>query len=135
MKSEEPGAFEELDPADSGQAEAQGSAPDAHGASPHRGDRGERLEAANRRRLDEPSSGKRHKKRRKGVFDARRVRFVSFVVIAIGLFVTSAFCILAIWKYTSRDTAWRALSTLGVVAGTMFIFTLINEMFGASMEE
>ncbi|MBI4878850.1 MAG: hypothetical protein HY812_04200 [Planctomycetes bacterium] len=121
MKSEEDDSLEEIDPED------PGDATDSAGAlrAPAVRSRSERAEAA----------GKRHKKRRKGVFDARRVRFISFVVIAIGLFVASTFCILAIWKYASRDTAWRALSTLGVVAGTMFTFTIINEMFGSSMEE
>jgi hypothetical protein len=71
---------------------------------------------------------------RKGVFDPRRVRFVSFVVIALGLFTTATFCVLAIWDYATTDTAWRAVATLGVVAGTMFIFTAINEMFGKRIE-
>jgi hypothetical protein len=72
--------------------------------------------------------------RRKGVFDPRRVRFCSFVVIALGLFVTATFCVLAIWDYATRDTAWRAVATLGVVAGTMFTFTAINEMFGKRID-
>ncbi|HTE06347.1 MAG TPA: hypothetical protein VK824_09140 [Planctomycetota bacterium] len=71
---------------------------------------------------------------RKGVFEPRSVRFISFVIIALGLFVTAVFCILAIWDYATRDTAWRALATLGVVAGTMLVFTFINEMFGARLE-
>jgi hypothetical protein len=71
---------------------------------------------------------------RKGVFEPRSVRFLSFIVIALGLFVTAVFCILAIWDYATRDTAWRAVATLGVVAGTMLVFTFINEMFGSRME-
>lgn len=70
----------------------------------------------------------------KGVFNARRVRFTSFVAIALGLFATSMVCLLAIWDYATTDTAWRALSTLALIAGTMLIFTFINEMFGAKVD-
>jgi hypothetical protein len=70
----------------------------------------------------------------KGVLDPRRVRLVSFSVISIGLFGTALLCVLAIWDYATRDTAWRALATLGVLAATAIIFTLINEMFGARVD-
>ena len=72
--------------------------------------------------------------RPKGVFNVRRIRFMSFVVIALGLFATAMICVLAIWDYTTTDTAWRAVSTLGVMAGTMLIFTFINEIFGAKVD-
>lgn len=72
--------------------------------------------------------------RRKGVLDPRAVRLASFSIIVLGLFATSLLCVLAIWDYTSHDTAWRALSTLGVVALTMVVFTVINEMFGTRLE-
>lgn len=73
-------------------------------------------------------------RRRRGVLDPKTVRFTSFCIIVLGLFATALLCVLAIWDYTSRDTAWRALSTLGVVALTMVIFTVINEMFGPRLE-
>ena len=79
--------------------------------------------------LPEHEAGKR-----KGVFNARRVRFVSFVVIALSLFATAVLCVLAIWDYACHDTAWRALSTLGVIAGTMLIFAFINEALGAKID-
>jgi hypothetical protein len=66
----------------------------------------------------------------KGVFDPKRVRFVSFSLISTALFGTALLCVLAIWDYASRDTAWRALATLGVLAATAIVFTVINEMFG-----
>ncbi len=65
--------------------------------------------------------------RLKGVFDPRRVRFVSFSLISIGLFGTALLCVLAIWNYASRDTAWRALATLGVLAAAAVVFTVIND--------
>ena len=80
------------------------------------------------------SSALQHKLGLKGVFDRRRVRLVSFSVISIGLFGTALLCVLAIWDYATRDTAWRALATLGVLAATAIIFTLINEMFGAKTD-
>jgi hypothetical protein len=73
-------------------------------------------------------------KKRKGVFDPRQVRFMSFAVIIVALFATAVLCILAIWDYTTKDTAWRALSTLGVITGTMLIFTFINETIGPKMD-
>jgi hypothetical protein len=73
--------------------------------------------------------------RLKGVFDPKRVRFVSFSVISLGLFGTAMLCVLAIWNYASRDTAWRALATLGVLAAAAVVFTVINEMFGASLDD
>jgi len=73
--------------------------------------------------------------RLKGVFDPKRVRFVSFSVISLGLFGTALLCVLAIWNYASRDTAWRALATLGVLSAAAVIFTAINEMFGAKLDD
>ena len=67
----------------------------------------------------------------RGILDPSRVRLISFPVISLGLFGTALLCVLAIWDYATRDTAWRALATLGVLAATAIIFTLINEMFGA----
>ncbi len=69
--------------------------------------------------------------RRRGVFDPKGVRVFSFGVISLGLFATALLSVLAIWDYASRDTAWRAVATLGVLAATLGIFTVINEMFGS----
>ncbi|MGQ0552987.1 MAG: hypothetical protein ACT4PU_07180 [Planctomycetota bacterium] len=71
---------------------------------------------------------------RRGVLNPRRVRVFSFGIIVLGLFATALLCVLAIWDYASRDTAWRALATLGVLAATLGIFTVINEMFGARLD-
>lgn len=82
-----------------------------------------------------PTRAEPHRRRRRGVVSPRRVRFISFGVIAGGLFGTGLLCVLAIWDYASDDTAWRALSTLGVLAGTLMIFTFLNEMFGAKLDD
>jgi len=74
------------------------------------------------------------KKRPRGVLDVRRVRFSAFIVVVIGLFATSLLCVLAIWEYAEEDTAWRAVSTLGVVAGTMVAFTVLNEALGSKLD-
>lgn len=73
--------------------------------------------------------------KRPGVFHASRVRFTSFVVISLCLFGAAVQCILAVWDSVSQDTAWRALSTLGIVTVTMVVFTILNEMFGAMVRE
>lgn len=72
---------------------------------------------------------------RSGVLSARQVRLVSFFVVGIGLFLTAAICVLAIWEYTSTDAAWRSISTLGVISATLFLFTALNEWFGARVLE
>jgi hypothetical protein len=69
-------------------------------------------------------------KSRKGVFDPARVRLAAFSVISLGLFLTALLCVLAIWDYASRDTAWRSLATLGVLIATAITFTFTNEKFG-----
>jgi hypothetical protein len=69
--------------------------------------------------------------KRRGVLHATRVRFTSFVVISLSLFAASVQCILAVWNYVGEDTAWRSLATLGIVAATMVVFTILNEMFGS----
>jgi hypothetical protein len=81
------------------------------------------------------TSAQKRELRLKGVFDPRRVRFVSFSVVSIGLFGTALLCVLAIWNYASRDTAWRALATLGVLSAAAVVFTVINEMFGARPDD
>jgi hypothetical protein len=81
------------------------------------------------------TSAQKRELRLKGVFDPKRVRFVSFSVISLGLFGTALLCVLAIWNYASRDTAWRALATLGVLSAAAVVFTAINEMFGAKLDD
>ena len=61
------------------------------------------------------------------------MRFVSFAVITLALFGAAVLCVLAIWDYTTRGNAWRAMATLGVIVGTMLAFTVLNEVFGARM--
>jgi hypothetical protein len=78
----------------------------------------------NRRRLERP-----------GVLSSRSVRLVSFFSIGIGLFLTAAICVLAIWEYTSSDAAWRSVATLGVITGTLLLFTALNEWFGLRIRE
>jgi hypothetical protein len=68
-----------------------------------------------------------------GVFHASRVRFTSFVIISLCLFAAAVQCILAVWGYVGQDTAWRALTTLGIVSITMVVFAILNEMFGSMM--
>lgn len=74
------------------------------------------------------------KRQPKGVLNVRRVRFSAFLVVVLGLFATSLLCILAIWDYADEDTAWRAVSTLGVIAGTMVAFTILNEALGSKLD-
>lgn len=70
-----------------------------------------------------------------GVLSSRRVRLVSFFIVGVGLFLTCAICVLAIWEYTSTDAAWRSISTLCVISATLFLFTALNEWFGLRVLE
>ncbi len=74
-------------------------------------------------------------RKRKGVLDPRRVRIVSFSVISLGLFGAALLCVLAIWDYAKHDTAWKSIATLGVITTTMVAFTILNEAFGARLDE
>lgn len=69
------------------------------------------------------------------MLSSRRVRLVSFFTIGAGLFLTAAICVLAIWEYTNSDAAWRSVATLGVISGTLFLFTALNEWFGMRIRE
>lgn len=75
------------------------------------------------------------RQQRPGVLSSRRVRLASFFTIGAGLFLTAAISVLAIWEYTSTDAAWRSIATLGVIAGTLFLFTALNEWFGLRIRE
>lgn len=77
----------------------------------------------------------RRREVRAGVLSSRRVRLISFFSIAAGLFLTAAICVLAIWEYTSTDAAWRSIATLGVISGTLLLFTALNEWFGLRIRE
>lgn len=72
---------------------------------------------------------------RPGVLSSRRVRLASFFAVGSGLFLTASICVLAIWEYTSADAAWRSVATLGVISGTLFLFTALNEWFGIRIRE
>lgn len=72
--------------------------------------------------------------KRRGVIPAHQVRLLSFVVISLSLFWSAGLCMLAVWDKAEGDVAWRAITSLGVIAGTMFAFTLLNETFGKKLE-
>ena len=66
-------------------------------------------------------------RRRRGVLPRRRVRVAAFAVIAAAIFACGVLCLLAVWDFAKSGTAWRALASLGVVAGTMGAFSVVNE--------
>jgi len=70
-----------------------------------------------------------------GVLSSRRVRLASFAVISIGIFFATTISVLAIWDYTSPDSAWKALATFGVLSGAVLLFAGTNEWFGARLRE
>ncbi|MEM7625795.1 MAG: hypothetical protein AAF333_09210 [Planctomycetota bacterium] len=78
-------------------------------------------------RRDEP--GWRNQ-RRKGVLPKKAVRTAAFGIISLSIFACGALCLLAVWDYANEGVPWRAISSLGIVAGTMGAFAVVNELFG-----
>lgn len=68
--------------------------------------------------------------RRKGVLPIKAVRTVAFGVISLSIFGCGGLCLLAVWDATTSGVPWRALASLGIVAGTMGAFAVTNELFG-----
>ncbi|MEM1444972.1 MAG: hypothetical protein AAGF84_02880 [Planctomycetota bacterium] len=71
---------------------------------------------------------------RKGVLPKHLVRRATFAVISITIFITGAMCLLAVWDRMATDTPWRALASLGIIAGTMTAFAVVNEVCGEPSE-
>ncbi len=69
----------------------------------------------------------------RGVLPFRAVRVLAFGVISIAIFGCAFIALLAVWDYATRDTAWRALASLGIIAAAMVAFVVVNEVFGASL--
>jgi len=67
---------------------------------------------------------------RKGVLPRHAVRMTSFAVISLTIFASGVLCLMAVWDFAAGDVAWRALASLGILAGTMAAFTVCNEVFG-----
>ena len=63
----------------------------------------------------------------KGVLNAKLVRAVCFVIFSVGLFVTGAVCILAVWDYVSGEMARRVTATFTIAIVTLALFTVVNE--------
>ena len=70
---------------------------------------------------------------RRGVLPKRSVRTVAFAIISLSIFLCGALCLLAVWDYASQGVPWRAITSLGIVAGTMGAFAFVNELFGEAM--
>ena len=75
-----------------------------------------------------PSDGVR------GVLPYRIVRVLAFAIISLSIFTCAFVCLMAVWDYADRDTAWRALTSLGIIAGAMIAFVMVNEVFGSSLK-
>ncbi|MEO1236521.1 MAG: hypothetical protein AAFX76_07010 [Planctomycetota bacterium] len=68
--------------------------------------------------------------KRRGVLPTRSVRVAAFGIISLSIFACGAVCLLAVWGATAEGVPWRALASLGIVAGTMGAFAFVNELFG-----
>ncbi|MEM1097797.1 MAG: hypothetical protein AAGH92_03300 [Planctomycetota bacterium] len=71
---------------------------------------------------------------RKGVLPKHLVRRATFAVISLSIFSASAMCLMAVWDQMARDVPWRAFASLGIIAGTMVAFAVVNEVCGEPSE-
>jgi hypothetical protein len=70
------------------------------------------------------------RRKRRGVLPRKAVRTTAFGIISLAIFACGGLCLLAVWDYTSSGVPWRAITSLGIVAGTMGAFAFVNELFG-----
>ena len=71
----------------------------------------------------------------RGVLNATLVRVTAFAFISIAIFAAAVVCLLAVWDYADRDTAWRTLVSMGIIGAAMATFVVVNEAFGRSLRE
>ena len=72
--------------------------------------------------------------RTEGVFPRSQVRMTCFGILTFTLIVSGALAILAVWEAASSYTAWRAVTSLAIVAFMTIAFTVLNEVFGRRIE-
>lgn len=72
----------------------------------------------------------RGRQKNRGVLPRRGVRTAAFGIISLSIFACGALCLLAVWDYAAQGVPWRAITSLGIVAGTMGAFAFVNELFG-----
>jgi hypothetical protein len=66
----------------------------------------------------------------KGFFNPRIIKTIAFTLISLSIIGCIVLCIMAIWDYADRDTLWRMIATLGVIALGSGVFAFVNGMFG-----
>jgi len=72
---------------------------------------------------------------RRGVLPKDKVRMATFGTISLSIFACAVLCILGVWGFSDDGTPWRALASLGIIAGAMVAFTVVNEIFGQTVKE
>ncbi|MEJ5276947.1 MAG: hypothetical protein WHU94_13640 [Thermogemmata sp.] len=72
--------------------------------------------------------------RTEGVLPREKVRLACFVVLTLALVVAGTLCILAVWGAAPTDVAWKAVTSLAILAGMMAGFTVLNDIFGKRVE-
>ncbi len=72
---------------------------------------------------------------RRGVLPKRAVRTATFAVISLAIFGCAALCLLAVWDHASEGVPWRALASLGIIAGAMGAFSVVNEVCGVNVDD
>lgn len=72
--------------------------------------------------------------RREGVLPRGKVRLACFAILTLALVVAGTVCILAVWDATTSEVAWKAITSLAIVAAMAAAFTVLNEVFGQRIE-
>lgn len=70
---------------------------------------------------------------RVGVINLRFIRCLAFLVISGSVIACAVLGVLAVWEYVTVDIAWRALTSLGIIAIATAIFVALNEGFGPAV--
>jgi len=67
---------------------------------------------------------------KKGFFNPRIVKTISFTLIMLCLLGCIVLSIMAIWDFAKSDSLWRMIATFGVIGLGSAIFAYINSAFG-----
>ena len=65
-----------------------------------------------------------------GVLPSAMVRKFAFAVISAAIFACTVICLLAVWDVAGDGSAWKALTSLGIITGGVLAFLVANEVFG-----
>ncbi len=69
-----------------------------------------------------------------GFIPPEKVRTASFVLMTLLILTGVGGGILMVWDLATEDTFWRLMASIGLIAGGVCAFTIVNTLFGKRSE-